>query len=884
MKAIYFLLLNSILSISLIAIPKVDSTKTITSYKLHSPLIIDGKLTEVVYKNAPIKDFIQKEPDEGVPATEKSHIWISHDESNIYFSGQFFDTQPDSIDLTLMRRDNIVESDWIWIYLDPYNDDRTGFYFAVNPGGSICDGTLYNDGWMDNSWDGIWETKTDVNNEGWTVEVKIPFTQLRFKETEEMVWGVNVNRDIKRKHEMAFYVMVPSTESGFVSHFANLEGLNGIKPKQRLEFLPYIVQKAQYLIHDDGDPFYKENVYKTELGGDLKFSLGSNLNVDATINPDFGQVEVDPAVVNLSAFETFYDEKRPFFIEGANVFEFGYGGANNNWGFNFSNPTLFYSRRIGRTPQGSPSTEGFEDFPNETRILGAGKLTGKLDETWSLGALSSITERTYARIKSDETGEIVKEEVEPLTHYGVFRTRKEFNDGSQALGLIFTSVNRNFSDPNLTEILGKDAFTLGVDGWTFLDAEETYVITGSVIGSYTHGSKDYLLNLQKEPYRYFQRPDKTFMPIDSNRTSLAGIFSRFMLNKQKGNFYLNAALGTASPGFEYNDLGSQWFADRINGHLVLGYRWYEEDEIFRRKNIYFAYNRNSDYEDNVSRSGFYLNASGQFLNFWGIGINSNLNFESTSTTLTRGGPIVVIPQNYNINVHAYTDSREKIVFSPFAGFWKNDIGGYEYYYGLEVEWKPSPQIGLTLGPEYNSTKSMFQWVDNFDDEFATNTYNTRYVFGELSQETISANIRLNWIFSPTLSLQLYVQPLLAIGDYGNYKELAKPSSMDYNYYGENGSQINYNSGDDEYTVDPDGEGPADQFTFSNPDFNFKSLRGNVVLRWEYLPGSVFYFVWTHNKTNSDNPGDFRFSRDLSNLWNAEADNVFLVKFSYWLDI
>jgi hypothetical protein len=884
MKVFYILPLFILITNFILASSSKDPKKTIHAYKLKNPIILDGKLTEPVYQNPPIKDFTQKDPDEGEPATEESNMWIAHDESNIYFGGRFFDSQPDSIDLSLMRRDNMTESDWIWIFLDPYNDERTGYYFAVNPGGSICDGTLYNDGWMDDSWDGIWETKTSVDEKGWNVEVKIPFTQLRFKEAEKMVWGVNVNRDIKRKHEMSFYIMVPSTESGFVSHFADLEGLDGIRPKQRFELLPYIVQKAQYLRHDAEDPFYSANQYQTSFGGDLKFSLGSNLNVDATINPDFGQVEVDPAVVNLSAFETFYDEKRPFFIEGANLFEFGYGGSNNNWGFNFSNPTLFYSRRIGRAPQGSTVTEGFADYPNETRILGAVKLTGKLDETWSLGVLSSVTERTFASIQSDETGEIVNEEIEPLTHYGVFRTQKEFNEGRQALGMIFTTVNRDLGDPNLREILSKNAFTFGADGWTFLDEDETYVITGSVIGSYTHGSREYMINLQEEPYRYLQRPDKTFMPLDSNRTSLAGFFARFMLNKQKGNFYLNAALGTASPGFEYNDLGSQWFADRVNGHLVLGYRWYEPDEIFRRKNIYFAYNRNSDYEDNVSRSGFYTTGSVQFLNFWGVGINGSYNFESTSTTHTRGGPIVIMPQNYSINVNAYTDSREKIIFSPYVGFWSDDVGGNESYYGLELTWKPSPQVGLTVGPEYSFINSQYQWVDNFEDQYATHTYNTRYVFGELGQQTISANIRLNWIFSPTLSLQLYIQPLFAVGDYTKYKELARPSSEDYNIYGENGSKISYDSEEDEYEVDPDGDGPAEPFTFSNPDFNFKSLRGNIVLRWEYSPGSVFYFAWSHNKVNSDNPGDFSFQRDFGNLWNAVSDNVLLVKFSYWLDM
>ena len=300
---------------------KNDSTQAIQAYRLSEPIIIDGELNESVYSNPAITEFTQRDPDEGKPSSEKTEVWVSYDESSIYFSGRFSDSCPDSIDVTLMRRDNFVESDWFWIYLDPYNDNRSGFYFSVNPGGSICDGTLFNDDAMDDSWDGIWENKTTVDENGWNVEVRIPYTQLRFKESDEMTWGINLNRDIKRKHEMSFYVLVPRNESGNVSKFADLEGLKGIKSKQRFEILPYMVQKAQYLVHDENDPFYKSKQYKTSLGADVKFSLGSNLNVDATINPDFGQVEVDPAIVNLSEFETFYSEKRPFFIEGSNIFQ-----------------------------------------------------------------------------------------------------------------------------------------------------------------------------------------------------------------------------------------------------------------------------------------------------------------------------------------------------------------------------------------------------------------------------------------------------------------------------------------------------------------------------------------------------------------------------------
>lgn len=862
---------------------KTDSTKTVTAYKLNQPLIVDGLLEESVYLKAPVTNFTQKDPVQGNPISERTEVWVSYDESNIYFSGRFYDTNADSIDRTLLRRDNVVESDWFWICVDPYNDDRTGYFFAVNAAGSKSDGILFNDSWDDNSWDGIWESKTTIDNKGWYAEVRIPFTQLRFKESENMVWGVNFNRDIKRKHEMSYYIMVPKNESGFVSRFADLVGLNGIKPKQRFEVLPYFVQKAQYLVHDMNDPFYKSNQYKTSLGADVKLSIGSNLNIDAAINPDFGQVEVDPAIVNLSAFETFYDEKRPFFIEGSNIFGFGFGGVNNNWGFNFGVPELFYSRRIGRPPQGGVNGYNFVNYPGETRILGAAKLSGKIDESWSIGALSSFTERTFAEV-TDENNLSNELQIEPFTHYGVIRTQKEFNNGKQALGMIFTSVNRDIKNSGLQNYLSDQAYTFGVDGWTALDEDETYVINGSVIGAYTSGTRDYLIRLQKKPYRYMQRPDKTYMPLDSNITSLSGYFSRVMLNKQKGDFYLNTAIGIISPGFEYNDLGSQWMADRINGHIVLGYRWFDPDEIFRRKTVYVAYSRTSDFEDNVNRAGFYATSGFQFINYWGFNFNASYNFKSVNTNLTRGGPKINLPENYSFNLSAYTDSREKIIFTPYVSYWKNKLGSNEIYIGSEVEWKPSTQFSLSIGPEYYKSFTLNQWVGNFKDETAASTYGYRYVFAELFYRTISANIRLNWIFTPNLSLQLYLQPLISVGDYNKFKQFVNPPEVSTQEFGTGNSQISYSEETGEYTVDPDGSGIAQSFSFGNPDFNFKSLRANLVLRWEVLPGSVFYFAWTNNKANYENNGNLKLGNDFKNLINTESDNIFFVKFSYWLDI
>lgn len=857
--------------------------KIVVAFKLDNLNInLDGKLTEPIWQQQSINEFTQRDPNEGNPASEKTEVWVAYDNVNIYIAARMFDTKPESIDASLARRDAFIDSDWFHFFVDPYNDKKSGYYFGVNAGGTLSDGILFNDSWDDNAWDGIWRAQTNVDETGWTLEMQIPFSQLRFNESDKMTWGVNFKRNLKRNNESSYFVMVPKKESGFVSRFATLEGLNGIKPKQRFEVTPYVVQKAQYLVHDANDPFYKSNQYNTALGADLKIGIGTNLNLDVTINPDFGQVEVDPAVINLSAFESYFNEKRPFFIEGFDLFYFGIGGVNNNWGFNFGWPELFYSRRIGRSPQGTISDAEYADYPTETRILGAAKLTGKLDESTSVAALSAVTERTYATLFNNGTK--TSEEVEPLTHYGVLRGRKEFNGGDQAIGFMFTTVNRDINNDILKERLADNALTLGLDGWSFLDEEKEYVISAAFFGSYSHGTKEYIQRLQKSSLRYFQRPDATYATFDPERTSLSGYYGRIMLNKQQGNFYINSAIGLASPGLDNNDLGFQFAADRINAHTVIGYRWFEPEGIFRTKSVYATYARTFDFEGNTTSNFLWYRLSGTFTNYYSVYLGGNYQFESMNRTLTRGGPLVIQPKEFNIWLEASSDSREKIVLETNALYAKDDLGGVFIDSYLGVEWKPNSQINLSFGPGYSNNDEFRQWVGNFEDPTAANTYSTRYVFARIKQHTLSANIRLNWTFSPTLSLQLFMQPFFAVGDYEGYKELAAPRTTDFNNYGENGSSINYNSDTDEYTVDPDGSGIAEPFTFSNPDFNYKSLRGTAVLRWEVLPGSIFYFVWSHNQTNFDDPGKFNFGRDFKNLWKTEGDDIFIVKFSYWLDI
>jgi len=883
MKINFYFLLITLTSVIGFASPnKIGKNVFLQAHHTKETIKIDGQLTESVWKEAPYSNFTQRDPDEGKQASEKTCVWIAYDENAIYVAAKLYDSNPSLIKGRLTRRDNFSQSDWFMFFIDSYYDRRTGFYFAVNPANTVVDGTLFNDSWDETSWNGVWESAVTQDADGWNVEIKVPFTQIRFKESDSLKWGINFKRVIDRKNENDYLIMVPKKESGFVSHFATLEGLEGIHPKQRLEILPYMVQRAQYLVHDADDPYYKSKQYRTTIGGDFKIGIGSNLTLDGTINPDFGQVEVDPAVINLSAFETYYDEKRPFFIEGNNIFYFGSGGANNNWNFSWSNPDFFYSRRVGRSPQVglNDSINGPTYTPTETKILSALKLTGKLDNSLSIGVINAVTERTFADLYNYNGSA----EVEPLTNYSVVRALKEFNNSKQGLGFIGTSVFRDTRNSEIKKAVGKNSYSFGLDGWTAIDEDATYILTGYFAGSYTAGSKEFISKLQKSSIRYLQRPDRSYMRFDSSFTSLSGYIGRIALNKQKGNFYINSALGFVSPGFDVNDMGYQWRSDLINFHTVLGYRWYDPDGIFRYKSIYGSYFRNQDYDGNLLANALYLNADLQFLNYYEISMQTVYEPERYSNNLSRGGPILKTPTSRQFSASIYSDSRESIVFDVYYNYNGNNVKSEYNNVGLDVTWNPRSNINLSIGPFYELNVDKTQWVDNVSDNTATATYNNRYVFAELNQKTYGSSIRLNWTFTPALSLQIYLQPLVSVGKYTSFKQIVEPRSYKTIEYGTNNTSISYNKNDEEYTVTPDNGNPSQTFTISDPNFNIKSVRGNIILRWEFLPGSAMFFVWTHQKFNDQNPGDFNFRRDIGTFTKGNADNIFLVKVNYWLNM
>ncbi|HLA99868.1 MAG TPA: DUF5916 domain-containing protein, partial [Bacteroidota bacterium] len=414
----------------------------ITAYRTTEKIRIDGLLDESGWNHPSASNFTQKNPTEGASPSYQTDVWVLYDDEAMYIGAKLHDSNPDSIVSRIGRRDADLDGDWFYVGIDSYHDRRTGFFFGVYASGSVTDGTLFNDEWDDNSWDGVWEAETAIHLDGWTAEMKIPYSQLRFPKQDFYTWGINFARQIERLKEEDFFVMVPKKESGWVSRFADLTGIMNISPPARIELLPYVVGEVRKTSDfTEGDPFHDGSSFTGNVGGDIKLGLGSNFTMNATINPDFGQVEVDPAVVNLSQFETYYDEKRPFFVEGSNLFEFGFGGANNNWGFNFGNPSFFYSRRIGHAPGGSTQHDGFTEYPDATSILGAGKMTGKIGDDWSLAALSALTKREYAAVQTGD-GTRYRDVVEPLASYSVLRSQKEFDKGRQGLGFIGTAIVR----------------------------------------------------------------------------------------------------------------------------------------------------------------------------------------------------------------------------------------------------------------------------------------------------------------------------------------------------------------------------------------------------------------------------------------------------------
>src|SRR5688572_1011293 len=859
------------------------STREFRATRTPRPPTIDGQLNEEAWSQAQVmSDFTQIDPDEGQPATERTEVRVLYDDRALYVGMRLFDRDTVHLGRRLSTRDGDTDADRVTLYLDTMHDHLTGVMFRVSASNVQTDAVLFNDTWDDWSWNAVWQSDVSVDDDGWSVEMRIPLSQVRFTSDDVQTWGINVERYIRRRNEGSWLEMVPKKETGRASRMVHLTGLDGLKPSRRLELLPYAAGRAEYVAPGSQlNPFNDGSRVFGSAGLDMKYGLTSNLTIDATINPDFGQVEVDPAVVNLTAFETFFEEKRTFFLEGAQIFSnFGSGGSNSFWGFNTSDPNIFYSRRIGRSPQLGAGGD-FADPPTATTILGAAKLTGKTSGGWSLGILNAVTDKERAPTLTGGIDGTTA--VEPFSNYFVARLQREFGRRVGA-GFLTTAVNRRLDTPLFRDALADQAYVFGADAHLFLDAARNWVLTGKAAVSRVSGTAAFVERLQRAPQRYYQRPDAPNVELDASRTSLTGLTHRLVLNRNSGMWFINAQLWGASPGFESNDLGFHSTGDRGGAHAVYYWRDNVPNRISRNRQFWVAKWWTWNYAGELQGDGYNAQAGLQFLNYWNVNANGGWRGAVLDDRLTRGGPSAESPSGGFWNINGGTDSRKAFSLSGNFNYNWNTVGGWSRNANVSFSVKPSSLVTISTGPSWNQNRNMAQYVRTVTDATAAGTYGERYVFGLLDQSQLTLTTRVAVILTPKISMQVYMQPLLAAGDYSDFKELAAPRTFDFLHYGATASSaLSFDEAARRYTADPDGTvGDAPSFTFNNPDFNLKSLRLNAVFRWEVKPGSTFYAVWTRQQQDFANPGVFAPRRDAGDMFRAPGDDVILVKMAYWI--
>jgi hypothetical protein len=671
------------------------------------------------------------------------------------------------------------------------------------------------------------------------------------------------------------------SDRGYSSYFAHLLGIQGLPHSRRLELVPYATTRQERIDPRGArNPFNDGSRQVAGTGLDAKYGLTSGLTLDATINPDFGQDDADPAFVNLTAFEQQLNERRPFFVEGSDSFNFN---ATNQ---------LFYSRRIGRAPQASADDRGgFIDSPDHATIAGAGKLSGRAG-AWSLGILEATTTSAFATV-ADSVSHRFRDEVEPLTNYLVARARRDWRGGADQLGFIATAVNRDINTGAL-DFLRSSAYVGGVDfGHRFFG--NVYNLTGSLVGSRIAGDTIAIQRAQTSSARYYQRPDAKTSRYNAAATSLEGWSGTANLGKEVGDVQFGLNASATSPGFEVNDAGFQTSADDIVYSAFINRRWTKPGRVFR---FAFAGN-NVRYSSNFDgvRNGLAYNANlqGTFLNYWNGDAHFTRGWRVLSDDVTRGGPLASLPAYWNVTGGLGSDTRRR--FSTYNGgyYSRNEIQGWGAGWFSSIDFRPTQATTISVQPSYNVSDSKLQYVQTEADLAATRTFGSQYIFAEVKQNSLDLTTRLNVTFKPNLSLQFYAQPFVATAGYHNLKELARASSLDHILFGQTAaSTLQCRDADDKvvscassagvasYVADPDGPGPLRSVRIANNDFNSRSLNGNAVLRWEYRPGSAMFFVWSTSCAAGTGDPRFDAMNDVRRLCQGPSDNIFAVKANYWV--
>ena len=835
--------------------------------------IVDGILNDAIWmKGLWQGGFVQREPYAGTNPSQKTEFQIVYDHNYLYVAIKAFDSSPDSITYRVSRRDD-TDGDAVGLAIDSYHDKKTAFGFWVNAAGVKRDFIITNDGDnQDNNWDPIWFVKTAKCIDGWSAEMKIPLNQLRFASMNDLTWGLQVGRFYFRKQESSYWQFIPKDAAGWVNNFGEINGLKGLTPKRQVEVAPYLVTKTERFQKEIGNPFWTGKKNGFNAGIDAKIGLTNNFTLDLTVNPDFGQVEADPSVVNLTAFETYFPEKRPFFIEGSNLFNFNLMGGDGDQ----AAENLFYSRRIGRAPQLSPdlADNEYEDIPSNTTILGAAKISGRNNNGVSVGIMESLTATSYARIYN--SGDRRHEIVEPLTNYFVGSVKKEFNKGNTIVNGIFTSTNRQTTEFS-KDYLHKDAFTGGVNLEHYWK-NKVYYFNAKAYFSNVQGTKEAILETQTAPARYLQRPDIKYAHVDSSRTSLTGSGGMVQFGKVgEGHVRYLTFVSWKSPQLEINDIGYSQNVDDIFQVAWVGIRFWDPVFIFKNINLNFNQWTGWNFGGNSTYKGGNVNFNLEFKNYWSIGSGVNRNGENLSGSALRGGPMMKTPGNWNIWYNINSDQRKALTFT-FGGsnnWGDNNARLYKSIFGF-INYRPSNKIFISLIPEISISNSKLQFVDNTDWNG-----DPRYINAEINQKSYDLSFRLEYSINPELTIQYYGRPFITSGKYTNYKMITDPKANRFTdrFVLYQPTQLTYNADDNEFLVDENKDGIND-YSFTKRDFNFLDFQSNMIVRWEYRPGSTLFFVWTLGKQDYYESYSVSTRNDFNNLFESHPHNIFLVKFSY----
>jgi hypothetical protein len=847
MKLLVLLVLLALLPAPVLAQQRVASVDGLPAYdaavvafaaRVSPPPVIDGRDDDPVWRAVPVIDqFLEYEPQEGAATRFRTEVRVAYDDRYLYVLARMFDPAPDSIVSLLSRRDVRTQSEQLKLVIDSYHDGRTAYQFITNPAGVKRDFYVYNDVTEDASWDAVWDVGTTIDSLGWVAEFRIPFSQLRFANRDAHTFGLLIVRDVARTNQRISWPLYRRGQQGYVSQAGELRGLSELPSPRRIELVPYVLTKNESVQQANGF----SHPQRFTAGADLKVGLSSNLTLDATVNPDFGQVEADPAVLNLGAFETFFQERRPFFLEGTGIFSFNVSCADIDTGCR----GLFYSRRVGRSPQLRSGTD--YDAPLASTILGAAKVTGRLANGMSVGLLNAYTQQERA-------GD--GREIEPGTNYLVARVQQDLGNGQGGVGAMLTATNRSLDDAS-APFLRREAYTGGVD-FRHRFSERRYEFAASFSGSYVSGSEEAIARTQLDGVHRYQRPDGR-LNFDPTRTSLTGDAQRMSLSKFGGGITrFQSVLQRFSPGFEINDLGFLQRADEQMFRNWFSLQFNQPTSIYNR--AFFNFNHWSHWTSGglPTQLGFNNNSHVEFRNsWWGHMWTSVGGFGGTfDDRVARGGPAVRRSPWFEIGGGVEGDRRWRIVPNLFGGMWRSsDAHSDSWWIEPSIQFRASTRLNGSFGVSYSSNTSDAQWLGNIPGDEGV-----AYTFARLEQSTFSMTTRVNYTISPTLSLQFYAQPFVSTGDYSDWKQLDDPRATRY----ENRYRP-YDGGD------PGG-------------FNFKQVRTNAVLRWEYRPGSALFAVWQHGREDFDpTASSFSFRRDYGDLLSLHPRNTFLIKASWWLN-